>query len=65
MSMNDRNEDFFDKNDAAADASEGELSQDELDNVSGGLRAAKNPEGFAKNPEGFFDDDKSDARSIA
>ncbi len=44
MSANDRNEKFADKNDryamdneAAPDGAEGELSQDELNNVSGGL----------------------------
>ena len=56
MSANDRNEAFFDSNEAAADSSEGELSQDELDNVSGGLRAAmkdQQPDGrMAFGPDG-------------
>ena len=48
MSTNDRNEKAsFDKNERYAMDSEGapdgELSQDELDNVSGGLRAAAMP----------------------
>ena len=47
MSMNDRNEEFADKNDNdffdSEGASDGELSQDELNNVSGGLRAAAMP----------------------
>ena len=51
MSMNNRNEEFADKNERYAmdseGAPEGELSQDELDNVSGGLRAAK-----AEQPDG-------------
>ncbi len=58
MSANDRNEKFADKNDryamdneAAPDGAEGELSQDELNNVSGGLRILKDPAG-ASNAEG-------------
>ena len=68
MSTNDRNEGFFDKNDAAFDASEGELSQDELNNVSGGLRSFEadrmsNAEGrsVAKLQD---EDDKSDRMAM-
>ncbi len=71
MSTNDRN----DPNDARSyvdseGAPDGELSQDELDNVSGGLRAAAmpgQPDGrFAMQPDGKAmaarpSDDPSDA----
>ncbi len=52
MSTNDQNERIIAKNDrameneAAADSTDGELSQDELDNVSGG-RAVFGPDGRA------------------
>ncbi len=53
MSTNDQNERIAFKNDramgneAAADSTDGELSQDELDNVSGGARAVFGPDGKA------------------
>ncbi len=55
MSTNDQNERIAFKNDramdneAASDSSEGELSQDELDNVSGGryLMNTEQPDGRA------------------
>ncbi len=71
MSTNDRNEGFVDKNDARAyadseGAPDGELSQDELNNVSGG-RVALGPDGrVALGPDGKAtaarpSDDPSDA----
>ena len=53
MSTNDRNEEFADKNDNdffdSQGAPDGELSQDELNNVSGGrmLFKAEQPDGAA------------------
>jgi hypothetical protein len=63
MNANDRNEKFDDKNNRSAkdsegapDGSEGELSQDELNNVSGGAMRRNESTGQSDVRVGRYDD---------